>query len=136
MSAKELKDRLKELRNTHAGKPITKMTAEEMEREIVHHETAKKAVELKAKRLEALAKAREARTAAKVLATAPAPVKKAVAPVAPVPVTKAVKPRVKKIVEEYPEVSDEEIVVKKKVAKKGSETISDRIAKKSERSDE
>jgi len=124
MSAKELKDRLKALRSEF-GKPITKMTSEEMTREIAHHETAKKAAELKAKRLEALAKAREAKKA-----PAPAP---ASAP-APKPRTKKVK-----VVENYPEVSsDEEVVVKvvKKVAKKGTETISDRIAKKSERSDE
>ena len=123
MSAKELKDRLKALRSEF-GKPITKMTAEEMTREIAHHETAKKATELKAKRLEALAKAREAKKAP-VPAPAPAP--------APAP-----KPRIKKVkVETYPEVSsDEEVVIKKKVAKKGAETISDRIAKKSERSDE
>ena len=125
MSAKELKDRLKALRSEF-GKPITKMTSEEMTREIAHHETAKKATELKAKRLEALAKARQAKKAP-VPVPAPAP--------APAP-----KPRVKKVkvVEKYEEVSsDEEVVVKpKKVAKKGAETISDRIAKKSERSDE
>ena len=124
MSAKELKDRLKALRSEF-GKPITKMTSEEMTREIAHHETAKKATELKAKRLEALAKARQAK---KAPVPAPAP--------APAP---ASKPRAKKVkvVENYPEVSsDEEVVIKKKVAKKGAETISDRIAKKSERSDE
>jgi len=81
---------------------------------------------LKAKRLEALAKAREAKKVAPI-------VKKEVP--APAPVVK--KPRVKKAVEEYPEVSDDEVVVKpKKVAKKGSETISDRIAKNGQRSDE
>jgi hypothetical protein len=124
MSAKELKDRLKALRSEF-GKPITKMTAEEMTREIAHHETAKKAAELKAKRLETLAKAREAKKAP-VPAPVPAP--------APAP-----KPRVKKVVvvEKYEEVSsDEEVVKPKKVAKKGAETISDRIAKKSVRSDE
>jgi preprotein translocase subunit SecD len=131
MSAKELKDRLKALRNEHAGKPITKMTAEELEREISHHETAQKAAELKAKRLEALAKAREAKKGPPTLVVKKAPVK-----AAPVKEVKPRKTAAKKIVEEYPEVSDEEVVVKKKVAKKGSETISDRIAKKSERSDE
>lgn len=88
MSAKELKDRLKSLRSEF-GKPITKMTAEEMTREIAHHETAKKAAEVKAKRLEALAKAREARTAVKT----PEPVK-----------PKSVKKPAKKI-EEYSEAS-------------------------------
>jgi hypothetical protein len=121
MSAKELKDRLKALRSEF-GKPITKMTAEEMTREIAHHETAKKAAELKAKRIETLAKAREAKKAP-VPAPAPAP--------APAP-----KPRAKKV-EKYEEVSsDEEVVKPKKVVKKGAETISDRIAKKSVRSDE
>lgn len=70
MSAKELKDRLKALRSEF-GKPITKMSAEEMEKEIAHHETAKKSAEVKARRLEALAKAREA----KKPAPAPAPKK-------------------------------------------------------------
>ncbi len=60
MSAKELKDKLKALRSDFS-KPITKMTAEEMSKEIAHHETAKKVAETKAKRLEALAKAREAK---------------------------------------------------------------------------
>ena len=77
MSAKELKDRLKSLRSEF-GKPITKMTAEEMAREITHHETAKRSMEVKAKRLEALTKAREARTAVKtpVVVVKPKSVKK------------------------------------------------------------
>jgi hypothetical protein len=62
MSAKELKDKLKALRSDFS-KPITKMTAEEMAKEIAHHESAKKTAETKAKRLEALAKAREAKKA-------------------------------------------------------------------------
>jgi len=126
MSAKELKDRLKALRNEHAGKAITKMTAEEMEREINHHETARKATELKAKRMEALAKAREAKTST---------VKKEVKPVKEA--VKIVKPRVKKVKEEIPDASsseDEKPV--KKVAKKGEETIQDRIQKKGQRSEE
>ena len=97
MSAKELKDRLKALRSEF-GRPITKMTAEEMTREIAHHETAKRATEIKAKRVEALAKAREAR---KTPAPAPAPAPKKTAP-APAP-----KPRAKKAkkVEEYSDAS-------------------------------
>jgi hypothetical protein len=90
MSAKELKDRLKSLRSEF-GKPITKMTAEEMTREIAHHETAKRSMEVKAKRLEALTKAREARKT-------PAPVP------APKTVSKSVKKPAKKI-EEYSEAS-------------------------------
>lgn len=78
MSAKELKDRLKALRSEF-GKPITKMTAEEMAKEIAHHETAKKSAETKAKRLEALAKAREAKKAP-TLVVKELPKKKAPAP--------------------------------------------------------
>ena len=62
ISAKELRERLKKLRSEHAGKAVGKMTAEEMSKEISHHETACRATELKAKRMESLAKAREART--------------------------------------------------------------------------
>jgi hypothetical protein len=65
ISAKELREKLKKLRAEHAGKAVGKMTAEEMSREISHHETACRATELKAKRMEALAKAREARSATK-----------------------------------------------------------------------
>ncbi len=61
MSAKELKEKLKALRNAHAGKPVGKMSAEEMMAEIEHHEASVKARETKAKRLVALAAAREAR---------------------------------------------------------------------------
>ena len=64
MSAKELKDKLKALRMAHSGKAVGKMTAEEIAAEIEHHETAAKARELKAKRMAALAAAREARAKA------------------------------------------------------------------------
>ena len=63
MSAKELKEKLKALRNAHAGKPVGKMSAEEMMAEIEHHEASVKARETKAKRLAALAAAREAKKA-------------------------------------------------------------------------
>jgi hypothetical protein len=63
MSAKELKDKLKALRNAHVGKPVGKMSAEEMMAEIEHHEVSVKARETKAKRLAALAAAREAKKA-------------------------------------------------------------------------
>ena len=62
MSAKELRDQLKKLRDEHAGKAIGRMTPAELQSEIEHHETACKARALKAGRLAALAKAREART--------------------------------------------------------------------------
>ena len=61
MSAKELKDKLKKLRDEHAGKPISRMTPEELQNEIEHHEVACKTRVLKAARLENLKKAREAR---------------------------------------------------------------------------
>ena len=61
MSAKELKDKLKKLREEHAGKPISRMTPEELQNEIEHHEVACKTRVLKAARLENLKKAREAR---------------------------------------------------------------------------
>ena len=60
-SAKELKDKLKKLREEHAGKPISRMTPEELQNEIEHHEVACKTRVLKAARLENLKKAREAR---------------------------------------------------------------------------
>jgi hypothetical protein len=95
MSAKELKDRLKSLRSEF-GKPITKMTAEEMTREIAHHETAKRSMEVKAKRLEALTKARESKKTASAPVPAPVP--------APKTVSKSVKKPAKKV-EEYSEAS-------------------------------
>lgn len=61
MSAKELKDKLKKLRMEHSGKAVGKMSPDEIEKEIAHHETACKARELKEKRLAALAKARESK---------------------------------------------------------------------------
>ena len=61
MSAKELKDKLKKLREEHAGKPISRMTPEELQNEIEHHEVACKTRVLKAARLENLKKARESR---------------------------------------------------------------------------
>lgn len=77
ISAKELRERLKKLRSEHAGKAVGKMTAEEMSKEISHHETACRATELKAKRMESLAKAREARTNKKTEASSSEPKKKA-----------------------------------------------------------
>jgi hypothetical protein len=61
MSAKELKDKLKALRSLHSGKAVGKMSPEELNGEIAHHETASRAKELKEKRLTALASAREAK---------------------------------------------------------------------------
>jgi hypothetical protein len=66
MSAKELKDKLKKLRSEHSGKAVGKMTPEELEREIQHHEVACRQRELKEKRLASLAKARESKVVVKV----------------------------------------------------------------------
>jgi hypothetical protein len=62
MTTKSLRDELKTLRDTHTGKAIGRMTPEELQSEIEHHTTAIKARALKASRMAALAKAREART--------------------------------------------------------------------------
>jgi colicin import membrane protein len=66
MSAKELKDKLKKLRAEHSGKAVGKMSPEELEREIQHHEVACRQRELKEKRLASLAKARESKVIVKV----------------------------------------------------------------------
>jgi hypothetical protein len=58
---RELRKSVKALRDAHVGKSVTKMSGEELAREKSHHETAVRAMELKAKRMEGLAKAREAR---------------------------------------------------------------------------
>ena len=109
MSMKELKDKLKAFRSEF-GKPITKMTSEDMEKEIAHHESARKAAETKAKRLAALAKAREAKKAPPHLvvkevkkAPAKAPVSAKTEKKAPVPAKTAKKAPAK--AEEYSEAS-------------------------------
>jgi hypothetical protein len=75
MSAKDLKDKLKALRSAHVSKAIGKMSAEEIASEINHHETAVKARETKAKRLAALAAAREAKKKAPEILVAEIPKK-------------------------------------------------------------
>jgi len=62
MATKALRDQLKKLRDEHAGKAIGRMTPDELQSEIEHHEAACKARALKAGRLAALEKAREARS--------------------------------------------------------------------------
>jgi hypothetical protein len=57
----ELRKSVKALRDAHVGKSVTKMSAVELAREKSHHETAVRAMEVKAKRMEGLTKAREAR---------------------------------------------------------------------------
>ena len=68
----DLRKSVKELRSAHVGKSVTKMSAEELAREKSHHETAVRAMEVKAKRMEGLAKAREARGKAAPKASKPA----------------------------------------------------------------
>ena len=76
----ELRKSVKALRDAHVGKSVTKMSAEELAREKSHHESAVRALEVKAKRMEGLAKAREARGKA---APATKPEKKKVVEKAP-----------------------------------------------------
>ena len=64
-SLTKLRKELRELRNEHAGKSVAKMTEEEIKRELEHHQLGCKSRVMKEKRIEALAKAREARTAKK-----------------------------------------------------------------------
>jgi hypothetical protein len=92
------------------------MSADEMSREISHHETACKATAVNAKRMEALAKAREARAGGK----AKAPVKE---------VKEKKEKKEKRIV--YVSDSDSESSVEyRKKSQKDTMTIADRIQKK------
>lgn len=61
----EMRAALRKLRMEHSGKAVGKMSAEEIAKEIEHHEAACKHREMKEKRMSALAKAREARMAKK-----------------------------------------------------------------------
>jgi hypothetical protein len=136
MSSKELKDKLKALRSLHSGKAVGKMSPEELNGEIAHHETASRAKELKEKRLTALASAREAKKPA-VVET----VKKAVAVKKEKAVMKEEKPTViKKVAKEV--VAEKKIKKEKKVVVESdtdsstdedtdTETIKKRISKKS-----
>lgn len=65
MSIKLLKDQLKKLREEHSGKPLARMTEDELKNEVEHHEVGCKTRALKKSRLDALAKAREVRAAQK-----------------------------------------------------------------------
>lgn len=65
MSISQLRAQLKNLRNEHAAKPLSKMTEAEIQREISHHEMGCKARTLKENRIQALAKARETKAKAK-----------------------------------------------------------------------
>jgi len=67
----EMRAALRKLRMEHSGKAVGKMSAEEIAKEIEHHEAACKHREMKEKRMSALAKAREARIAKKGQHTMP-----------------------------------------------------------------
>jgi len=99
----EMRATLRKLRMEHSGKAVGKMTAEEIAKEIEHHSAACKAREMKEKRMAALAKAREARTAKKA---EPKVVEKKVVE--------------KKVVEKKvePKVSEEVETIKSRISKK------------------
>jgi len=132
MATKTLRDQLKKLRDEHAGKAIGRMTPDELQSEIEHHEAACKARALKAGRLAALEKAREARSKPKeekeeeeVKVKVPA-IKKAEPKVtkvekAPKVEIKEEKPKAKaKVVKAKAEPKEEkDEVVEKKAVKKG-----------------
>jgi len=65
MSLTALRMQLKNLRNEHTAKPVSKMTESEIQSEIMHHEMGCKARALKEARMTALAKARESRAKSK-----------------------------------------------------------------------
>jgi len=58
---KDMRSALKKLRAEHSGKAISKMSMEEVAKEIQHHEDACKHREMHEKRMAALKKARESR---------------------------------------------------------------------------
>ena len=120
ISAKELREKLKGLRSEHAGKAIGKMSADEMSREISHHETACKASAVNAKRMEALAKAREARAGGKTKA----------------PVKEAKKEKKEKRIVYVSDSDSESSVEYRKKSQKDTMTIADRIQKKKTPKDE
>ena len=64
-SLTKLRKELRELRNEHAGKPVGKMTEEEIKRELEHHQLGCKSRVMKENRMKALEKARESRMAKK-----------------------------------------------------------------------
>lgn len=127
MSAKELKDKVKALRSLHSGKAVGKMSPEELNSEIAHHETASRAKELKEKRLTALASAREAKKPAVVETVKKAIVEKKIA--------KEVVEKPKKAVAEKKVKKEKKVVVESDTDSStdedtDTETIKKRISKK------
>ncbi len=129
MTAKDLRDQLKALRAEHTGGALTKMSVEQVQKEIAHHETACKARELKEKRMAALEAAREAKKA-------PAPQENVKRAPKAVPKYEDLTRLSKKLGFQYPKkaveksVSITEPVVKKREVKQGAQTIADRAEEK------
>lgn len=141
MSAKELRDKLKALRSEHTGGALSKMSLEQIQNEIAHHETACKARETKEKRLAALEAAREAKRSVPTVGEAkkaPAPAVKVPRPPKQVPARDT--PAAKKggnNIQGFPKkkatVTMAEVEVPKKrgrPAKAGVQTIADRAEEK------
>ena len=61
VAMKDMRKALRMLRAEHSPKAVGKMTADEIAKEIQHHEDACKHREMREKRMSALAKARESR---------------------------------------------------------------------------
>jgi len=125
MSAKELRDKLKALRMEHTGGALSKMSLEQVQNEIAHHETACKARETKEKRLAALEAAREAKKAP--AAKVPRPPKQVAKKVGDTPV------KSHNAIQKGPrKVAVSEPVEKKRgrPAKAGVQTIADRAEEK------
>jgi len=138
MSAKELRDKLKALRMEHTGGALSKMSLEQIQNEIAHHETACRAREMKEKRLAALEAAREAKRSVPTVGEAkkaPAAVK---VPRPPKQVPARDTPAAKKggnNIQGFPKkkaaVTMAEVEVpKKRSAKAGVETIAQRAEEK------
>jgi hypothetical protein len=133
MSAKELRDKLKALRMEHTGGALSKMSLEQVQNEIAHHETACKARETKEKRLAALEAAREAKKAPPAAAAVKVPRAPKQVPARDTPAAK----KNNNIIQGFPKkkatVTMAEVEVPKKrgrPAKAGVQTIADRAEEK------
>ena len=122
----ELRKSVKALRNAHVGKSVTKMSADELAREKSHHETAVRAMEVKAKRMEGLTKAREARAGNKSPLSGTGKTEKKEAPVKKAPVKKSDKKKEtdKERVKRETTVGDL-VTEKKKLPKKSNDSPKD-----------
>jgi hypothetical protein len=130
MSAKELRDKLKALRMEHTGGALSKMSLEQIQNEIAHHETACKARETKEKRLAALEAAREAKKAPAAVKV-PRPPKQV--PARDTPAAKKGGNNIQGFPKKKATVTMAEVEVPKKrgrPAKAGVQTIADRAEEK------